>query len=198
MRKLSLILALGVFMVIFSSPVSAATSYTVKSGDSLYKIGQYYGVSVTSLKTTNGLKSNTIYPGQKLVIPQQQTQVSRSGSASRNDLTMLAKVVYGEARGESYTGQVAVAAVVLNRVESSRFPNTVAGVIFQPGAFTAVSDGQYYLTPNTTAYKAAQDALNGWDPTYGALYYYNPATATSKWIWSRSVITKIGKHVFAK
>lgn len=114
-----------------------------------------------------------------------------------SDLYLLAKCIYGEARGESYTGQVAVGAVVLNRVKSSQFPNTISGVIYQKGAFTAVSDGQINLTPNQTAINAAQDAMNGWDPTYGCLYYYNPATATSSWIFSRQTVTTIGKHVFA-
>lgn len=114
-----------------------------------------------------------------------------------SDLYILAKCIYGEARGESYTGQVAVGAVVLNRVKSSQFPNTISGVIYQKGAFTAVSDGQINLTPNQTAINAAQDAMNGWDPTYGCLYYYNPATATSSWIFSRQTVTTIGKHVFA-
>ncbi len=123
--------------------------------------------------------------------------LSSSGSSqSSNDLYLLAKCVYAEARGEPYTGQVAVAAVILNRVESPSFPNTISGVIYQKGAFTAVSDGQINLTPNSTAYKAAQDALNGWDPTYGCIYYYNPATATSSWIWSRQTVVTIGNHVF--
>ena len=122
---------------------------------------------------------------------------SSSSSLSSSDLNLLAKCVYAEARGESYVGQVAIAAVVLNRVESPSFPNTIAGVIYQPYAFTAVNDGQINLTPNSTAYKAAQDALNGWDPTYGAIYYYNPATATSSWIWSRQTTVTIGNHVFA-
>ncbi len=116
---------------------------------------------------------------------------------TNSDLTLLARCIYAEARGESYTGQVAVGAVVLNRVRSSQFPNTVAGVIYQKGAFTAVDDGQINLTPNQTAYNAAQDALNGWDPTYGCLYYYNPAVATSAWIFTRETVTTIGKHVFA-
>ena len=110
---------------------------------------------------------------------------------------MLAKCVHAEARGESYQGQVAVAAVILNRVKSPDFPNTIAGVIYQPWAFTAVHDGQINLEPNQTAYNAARDAMNGWDPTYGSLYYYNPATATSKWIYSRQTVVQIGKHVFA-
>lgn len=126
-----------------------------------------------------------------------------SGSASSgsnytsSDLYLLAKCIYAEARGESYTGQVAVGAVILNRVRSSSFPNTVSGVIYQKGAFTAVSDGQINLEPNSTAMNAAQDAINGWDPTYGCLYYYNPAVATSAWIFSRQTVTTIGKHVFA-
>lgn len=124
------------------------------------------------------------------------TSTSTSGISS-SDLNLLARCVYAEARGEPYTGQVAIAAVVLNRVKSPSFPNTIAGVIYQPYAFTAVDDGQINLTPNQTAYKAAQDALNGWDPTYGCIYYYNPATATSSWIWSRKVVLSIGRHNFA-
>ena len=115
-----------------------------------------------------------------------------------NDLNLLARIIYGEARGESYTGQVAIGAVVLNRVRHSSFPNTIAGVIYQSGAFDAVSDGQINLTPNSTAKKAAQDALNGWDPTYGAIYYFNPKTATNKWIWSRPMTVTIGNHRFCK
>lgn len=122
---------------------------------------------------------------------------SSSGSSTNNsDVNLLARIVYGEARGEPYTGQVAVAAVVLNRVKSSKFPNTISGVVYQSGAFTAVSDGQINLTPNTTAYNAARDALNGWDPCYGAIYYFNPNTATNAWIWSRPHIITIGKHRF--
>ncbi len=124
---------------------------------------------------------------------------SSSGSSgyNNNDLYLLAKLVHSEARGETYTGQVAVAAVVLNRVDDSRFPNTIAGVIYQPWAFTAINDGQFNLEPNQTAYQAARDAMNGWDPTYGAVYYYNPKTATSQWIRSTKTVTVIGQHVFS-
>ncbi len=124
-------------------------------------------------------------------------QSSSSNSYSDADVMLLARLIYGEARGESYVGQVAVGAVVMNRIKSSSFPNTMAGVIYQSYAFTAVDDGQINLTPNATAKKAAQDAMNGWDPTYGALYYYNPATATSQWIFSRKTTVTIGRHVFA-
>ena len=120
-----------------------------------------------------------------------------TGSYSDADVQLLARLIYGEARGESYVGQVAVGAVVMNRIKSSSFPNTMSGVIYQRYAFTAVDDGQINLTPNATAKKAAQDAMNGWDPTYGALYYYNPATATSSWIFSRKTTVTIGNHVFA-
>jgi N-acetylmuramoyl-L-alanine amidase len=117
---------------------------------------------------------------------------------SQNDIQLMANAVYGESRGEPYIGQVAVAAVILNRVQSASFPNTVAGVIYEPGAFTAVADGQINLTPNETAKKAVLDAVNGWDPTGNAIYYFNPDTATSSWIWSRPQIKKIGKHIFCK
>lgn len=127
------------------------------------------------------------------------TSSSSSGSSSSSsNLNLLARVVYGEARGEPYSGQVAVAAVVLNRVKSSSFPNTISGVVYQSGAFDAVRDGQINLSPNSTAIKAAQDALNGWDPSYGAIYYFNPATATNKWIWSRPMTVTIGRHRFCK
>lgn len=119
-----------------------------------------------------------------------------AGNISNNDLYLLSCCVYGEARGESYTGKVAVAAVVLNRLDSSKFPNSISGVIYQKGAFTCVDDGQINLGTNDECTRAAQDALNGWDPTGGALYYFNPKTATSKWIWSRPQLVTIGKHIF--
>jgi N-acetylmuramoyl-L-alanine amidase len=121
-----------------------------------------------------------------------------SGGFSSNDIRLISNAVYGESRGEPYVGQVAVAAVILNRLEDKRFPNTVSGVIFQPGAFTAVADGQIYLTPNATAKKAVLDAINGMDPSSGCNYYFNPQTATSKWIWSRPQVKKIGKHIFCR
>lgn len=117
-----------------------------------------------------------------------------------SDVQLLARAINGEARGEPYEGQVAVGAVILNRTRDPNFPKTIAGVIYQPGAFTAVSDGQINvpIEAGSTVLKAARDALNGWDPTEGCIYYWNPATATSSWIWSRQVLKKIGKHNFAK
>ncbi|WP_117152434.1 spore cortex-lytic enzyme [Paraliobacillus quinghaiensis] len=124
------------------------------------------------------------------------TAVNVPNGFSQNDIQLMANAVYGEARGESYEGQVAVAAVILNRINSPTFPNTVSGVIFEPRAFTAVADGQIWLTPNDKAKRAVVDAINGWDPTGEAIYYFNPDTATSSWIWSRPQIKRIGKHVF--
>ena len=123
---------------------------------------------------------------------------SSSSSNNTNDVNLLSRLIYGEARGEPYTGQVAVGAVVLNRVKSNSFPNTMSGVIYQSGSFDAVSDGQINMSPDSTAKKAAQDAINGWDPSYGAIYYFNPSTATNKWIWSRPLTVVIGKHRFCK
>lgn len=123
---------------------------------------------------------------------------SSSSATNSSDLNLLARLIYAESRGEPYTGQVAVGAVVLNRVKNSNFPNTIAGVIYQSGAFSVVNDGQINMVPNETAKKAAQDALNGWDPSYGAIYYFNPNTATSAWIWSRPLTVQIGNHRFCK
>ena len=149
-----------------------------------------------AFQKANGLSADGIVgpkTAKALGVTLNSEEVAQSGS----DLYLLAKCVYSEARGEPYEGQVAVAAVVLNRVESPEFPNTIAEVIYQPWAFTAVHDGQINLEPDNTAYSAARDAMNGWDPTYGCLYYYNPTTATSSWIFTRTTVVTIGKHVFA-
>ena len=126
--------------------------------------------------------------------------ISYAQSSNTSDIQLMARAINGEARGEPYEGQVAVGAVILNRVKDSRFPNTISGVIYQPGAFTAVSDGQMNaaIKEDSTVYKAARDAMNGWDPTSGCVYYFNPSTATNKWIWSRPLVTTIGKHRFCK
>ena len=185
--------------------------HRVKTGESLYLIAKQYGCSVDDIKYANGLTTNTIQPGTLLKVPaddiSQQVSAnttavvttSRGGlyrSYTQSEWDMLAQVVYGEARGESYTGQVAVAAVVLNRIEDDDFPDTMYDVVFQRNAFTCINDGQYYLKPNRTAYQAALDAMHGTDPTNGCLYYWNPVTATSSWIWTRSIELQIGNHVF--
>lgn len=139
---------------------------------------------------TNGLQSDGIVGSATLAA------LGITSEASLEDKLLLARLIYGEGRGEPYEGQVAIGAVVLNRVESPDFPDTIRKVIYQKGAFDAVSDGQINLTPNETAFLAAEDALNGWDPTGGALYYWNPATATSPWIWRINITGQIGRHVF--
>jgi N-acetylmuramoyl-L-alanine amidase len=148
--------------------------------------------------TTPPKNGNTAANKNTQATQQKPTAANVPAGFSQNDIQLMANAVYGESRGEPYTGQVAVAAVILNRVQSASFPNTVSGVIFEPRAFTAVADGQIWLTPNETAKKAVLDAINGWDPTGNALYYFNPDTATSGWIWGRPQIKRIGKHIFCK
>lgn len=146
------------------------------------------GLTVDGIAGKNTLSAMGIY----------SNSTSSSSTSNSSNTNLLARLIYGEARGEPYSGQVAVGAVVLNRVKSSSFPNTIAGVIYQSGAFDVVSDGQINYTPNQTAINAARDALNGWDPSYGAIYYFNPNTATNKWIWSRPHTITIGNHRFCK
>lgn len=208
---------IGTYSIYSNQQVEALSKYG-SSGDEVKQIQEklkrwgYYNGSVDGIygsKTTeavkafqkkNGLTVDGIAGTQTLAaMGITSTQSSSSSSSSRaSDINLLSRAIYGEARGESYVGQVAVGAVIMNRVKSSKFPNTIAGVVYQSGAFDAVSDGQVNLTPDSTAKKAAQDALNGWDPTYGAIYYFNPNTATNAWIWSRPVTVVIGKHRFCK
>lgn len=176
--------------------------YYTGSVDGIY--GSKTKSAVIWFQKKNGLTADGIVGKKTFEALGMMNEAASAGSGSggtngytSSDVYLLARCIYGEARGEVYEGQVAVGAVVLNRVKSSSFPNTVAGVIYQKGAFTAVDDGQINLTPNQTAINAAKDAMNGWDPTYGCLYYYNPVTATSSWIFSRETVTTIGKHVFA-
>lgn len=148
---------------------------------------------IVGKSTYQALGMNSSYE----VLAGQSQNAENVGGYSSSDVYLLAKTIHAEGRGEPYTGQVAIGAVILNRVRDKAFPNTVSGVVYQKGAFTAVDDGQINLEPNETAMKAAKDAINGWDPSGGALYYYNPAVATSSWIFDRQTITVIGKHVFA-
>ncbi len=149
------------------------------------------GLSVDGIAGPATLKAMGIYGSSS-------SSGSGSGTSNSSNVNLLARLIYGEARGEPYTGQVAVGAVVMNRVKSSSFPNSISGVIYASGAFDAVRDGQINLAPNSDAKKAAQDAINGWDPSYGAIYYFNPSTATNKWIWSRPMTVTIGRHRFCK
>lgn len=156
--------------------------------------------AVKKFQTKNGLTADGIVGPQtlKALGITSSSNSSTTSSSNSSNLDLLSRLVYSEARGEPYKGQVAVAAVVLNRVSHSSFPNSISGVIYQSGAFDVVSDGQINLTANSTAKKAAQDALNGWDPTSGCIYYFNPKTATSSWIWSRPQVLTIGNHIFCR
>ena len=184
--------------------ITASQSENKQIQQRLKELGYYSGsidgiIGSQSLKAIRNFQRDYGLTVDGIVGPKTLSALGLSSSTSytSQDLYLLAKCVHAEARGEPYVGQVAVAAVILNRVDSPEFPNTISGVIYQPWAFTAVNDGQINLEPNDSAYSAAKDALNGWDPTYGCLYYYNPKTATSEWIWSRTPVVTIGEHVFA-
>lgn len=213
---LGLVVTFDVVLMSWNSEVEALSKYgsrgtEVRTIQEKLKRWGYYSGSVDGIygsQTVSAVKSfqkkNRLtvdgIAGTQTLKAMGITSSSSSSSSSNNssNVNLLARVVYGEARGEPYTGQVAVAAVVLNRVKSSKFPNSISEVVYQSGAFDAVADGQINMTPDTTAKKAAQDALNGWDPSYGAIYYFNPSTATNKWIWSRPMTVTIGKHRFCK
>lgn len=220
MRKTMAVLACLalICLTVFPPSVQAATALSVGSrGETVRQVQQklinwgylsgsadgVYGAkteaAVRRFQSKNGLSvDGVVGPTTAAAIGVTLPGGSGGSSYGSSDVYLLARVIYGEARGEPYLGQVAVAAVVLNRVRSSLFPNTIAGVVYQPDAFTCVNDGQINLTPDETAMRAARDAMNGWDPTNGCIYYYNPATAVSKWIFSRPVQLAIGRHVFAK
>lgn len=154
--------------------------------------------AVVWFQEKNGLKADgAVGPSTAAALGITITGTVSASTYQESEVRILARLVSGEARGEPYVGQVAVAAVVLNRVKSPAFPNTISGVIFQTGAFDAVWDGQFDMEPTENSVRAARDALNGWDPTGGCLYYYNPSTATNSWIWTRQVQLTIGKHAFA-
>ncbi|ACL22430.1 cell wall hydrolase [Desulfitobacterium hafniense] len=181
----------------------------VQSGDTLSAVAHRYGTTIAELMKLNTINEpNTIGAGQTLRIPAKGETIADSAAepsrgrapviqVTQEELELLARVIHAEARGEDFEGQVAVGAVVLNRVEDQRFPNTIHDVVYQPGAFTAVLDKQIHLTPNQSAYRAAEAALNGEDPTGGAIYYYNPRTATDRWIKTRPVVKTIGNHTFS-
>ena len=215
-RKLIIILAIFLMIICMVYPTVQALSRYGSNGEEVRKIqtklknwGYYNGsldgifgsktlLAVKSFQRKNGLTVDGIV-GEKTLAALGITSSSNTGTSSNNtNLNLLSKLVYAEARGEPYKGMVAVAATVLNRVASSQFPDTIAGVIYQSGAYTCVDDGQINLTPDSTARKAAQDAINGWDPTSGCIYYFNPNTATSGWIWTRTQVMTIGKHIFCK
>lgn len=214
LRLLVIIAAVAVAAYLGLTAGTAALSKMGSRGDEVrkiqtklkqwgYSIGNIDGIfgtktekGVKQFQRNNGITADGI-AGEKTLSKMGISTNSASGS-SETDARLLARIINAEARGEPYTGQVAVGAVVLNRVKHSSFPNTIAGVIYQPGAFSALDDGQWNASMYETPYKAAKDALNGWDPTGGAIYYYNPAKTTNTWIYSRPVVCTIGKHKFAK
>lgn len=215
-KKIFLILILFVAVICMIYPTVNALSKYGSTGEEVRKVqeklkswGYYKGnvdgifgsktlSAVKFFQRKNGLTVDGIV-GDKTLAALGITSTSNLGTSSNNtNLNLLSKLVYAEARGEPYKGMVAVAATVLNRVANPKFPDTIAGVIYQAGAYTCVDDGQINLSPNSTARKAAQDAINGWDPTSGCIYYFNPNTATSDWIWSRTQVMTIGKHIFCK
>ena len=214
MKRISIFILTLVLSTVFTANSAFALSKIGSRGQEVINIqtrlknwGYYNGVvdgvfgsatqaAVKSFQRKNGLTPDGIAgPATlaKIGLPTGQGSVTSS-----NDTTLLAMIINGAARGESYEGQVAVGAVVLNRVRHSSFPNTIAGVIYQQGAFSAVDDGQINKAIEDSCFSAAKDALNGWDPSGGAIYYYNPVTATNTWIRSRPIIKQIGKHVFCK
>lgn len=195
---------LMVFLIVLALPmlvVSADWTYTVKNGDTLYKIAKKVGVSESKLKSRNGLSGNKIKVGQRLTIPTggktDSVKVNKPVKRGGTDVELLAKVIQAEAGAEPYLGKVAVGGVIMNRIQNSQFPKTMAAVVYQPHAFESVSNGTIYKPVSADARKAAQAAVSGWDPSGGALYFFNPAKTNNAWIWARKIINRIGNHVFA-
>ena len=182
-------------------PSSQLITYHVSLGDTLYELARDFNTSTGVIMALNNLENSIIRAGDNLKVPINNLTEREvlSKTITNKELELLARVIFGEARGEPYIGQVAVGAVVINRVVSSYFPDDFRSVIYQSGQFSAVADGQINLKPNRTAYRAAREALNGKDPTRGAMYYYNPRIAKNKWWFdTREPLVTIGEHVFAK
>ena len=177
-------------------------TYTVKRGDTLFTIARRFGTTVAALRSANGLRSNAIRIGQRLIIPTGGRGAVQTAAATPSrtniDIYMLARLIHAEAGAEPYLGKVAVGAVVLNRSQHPSFPKTLAGVIYQPHANESVTNGWFYRPPSQESLQAARAAVNGWDPSGGALYFFNPAKTNNPFIWSRQIIKRIGKHLFAR
>ena len=196
--KIGLCLLIALWGIMSFSEITLADwTYTVRRGDSLYKIARRTGVTVGALRARNGIWGNLIRIRQRILIPTARATVSRRPTRISGDIALLARIIHAEAGAEPYVGKVAVGAVVLNRVQNSKFPRTIAGVVYQPHAFESVSNGIVNRAASKDSAKAARDALNGWDPSGGALYFFNPAKTRNRWIWARRIINRYGKHVFA-
>ena len=197
---LFLILIAGGFSL-FPLCALADWTYTVQRGDTLYTVGRKCGVTAQQILQRNGLSNDYLRIGQRITIPTDVTASNGNGDTAptrvSGDAALLAHLIFAEAGSEPYVGQVAVGAVVMNRIQNPKFPKSIPGVVYQPSAFESVSNGIINNPPSEDAQKAARDAIAGWDPSGGALYFFNPAKTTNAWIWARQIINRIGKHVFS-
>jgi N-acetylmuramoyl-L-alanine amidase len=193
-----LILSLLIVSPFYISEVSRADwTYTVQRGDTLFRVAQKTGLTIDDIRERTGLNRNYLRIGERLRIPSSGAAATTEIPAVGN-LNLLAHLINGEAATEPYVGKVAVGGVVMNRIQNPRFPKTIAGVVYQPHAFESVSNGIFNRPVNNESLKAATDAISGWDPSGGALYFFNPAKTNNPWIWARSTITQIGRHIFAR
>lgn len=194
------ILRPGKRLIIPTAPTRNGWVYTVRRGDTIYRISRRVGVPVSRIRSANGLYTNSLRIGQRIFIPTAATGKSttaRMGNRRAVNAYALAQLIHAEAEAEPFAGKVAVGAVVLNRIENPKFPNTLAGVLYQPHAFETVSNGRIYNRPSRDALRAAQAAISGWDPSGGAIYFFNPSKTRNRFIWSRRIINRIGKHIFS-
>jgi N-acetylmuramoyl-L-alanine amidase len=191
------VISIGVLLL--TKQTLADWQYRVRRGDTLFRVARKTGVTVRSLRQRNGIRSNRLRIGQRIYIPSGITRRGgrRAGARNYGELELLARIIHAEAGAEPYVGKVAVGGVVLNRVQNHRFPKTIAGVVYQPHAFESVSNGIIYRPASRLSRKAARDSLTGWDPSGGALYFFNPRKTFNRWIWARRIINRIGKHIFA-
>lgn len=195
LKKMLVVGTAFLMLSIGASSASAAAIHNIQPGDSLYQIALNNNCTVDELKQANGLDGDLIYAGDKLDIPMGAT--ASPGATNNKDIELLARLINAEASGEPFEGKVAVASVILNRMQDKNFPATIAGNIFKPREFEPVSNGAIWKQPNEDAYKAAEAACKGWDPTNGAKYFFNPAKVNGpSWVWTRTITDRIGNHVF--
>lgn len=193
---LSIVFAIGGLLTV-STGVNADWTYTVKRGDTLYKIARKTGTTINAIRKRNGMRGWVLRIKQRIIIPTGVAATRKKVTRSSGDVELLARIIHAEAGAEPYLGKVAVGAVIMNRVQSPKFPKSIAGVIYQPHAFESVSNGIYTRPASAASRKAARAAISGWDPSGGALYFFNPGKTNNAWIWARRIINRIGKHVFA-
>lgn len=194
---LVIVITFAGFLVMHPNPARADWTYTVRRGDTLYSIARKTGVPFKDLQNRNGLRWNWLRIGQRITIPSGVSAANTAPVRTSGDLNLLARLIHAEAGAEPYVGKVAVGGVIMNRIQSPKFPKSIAGVVYQPHAFESVSNGIINQAPTNDSIKAAAAALGGWDPSGGALYFFNPAKTSNPWIWARTIINRIGKHVFA-